>query len=373
MTTWIEAKFCALGRLVFRFRDVLVPLAVVVILLTTRREDFMFDRSLDLAMDAAGFLLLGLGLMIRVLIAASVNIRRSGMRRRIAASRLLRNGLYAHTRNPLYVANVLLIIGLALVYDSRWVWVIAVPGLLLGVRSLVSAEEVFLAPRFGTDYDDYRSTVPRFWPRLRGLHTSLADIHLDWRRAVRREHGTVFAATSAALVLIAAERIVRDGIAVAASSVRTVASVWVCCALIYGVVRWLKKTRRLETTPVLPDMRPEIASTLHPIDSKSAARFFLIAGIVSLVVLGQISSPITHANTRTGPGSDSDVLRTEQADVRYTERDAARREMPRHRPAGGPSDARTSPSLRSQQSLTSARALASLLLLGSPASRRQAR
>ena len=49
-------------------------------------------------------------------------------------------------------------------------------------------------------------------------------------------------------LLLADERIVRDGLRSAAGTVRTVAIVWGCFAVLYGAVRYLKKGRRLEST-----------------------------------------------------------------------------------------------------------------------------
>lgn len=255
-----RSAWVALGHGLFRVRDGLVPVVIVLLLVTPRRADLLFAPSGARALATIGVLLLAAGIALRALVAAAVDIRRSGRHRRIAASRLVRHGLYAHTRNPLYLANVLLILGLAGIRDSCSAWLVVVPIALLGVGSMIGAEEAFLAQRFGPAYDRYCAAVPRFWPRLHGLSATLIESHLDWRRAARREHGTVFATVTTALLMVVAHRIARDG-TLPLASVRAMATLWMACVGVYAVVRVLKKTGRL-ATPARPirDVTPRVTA-----------------------------------------------------------------------------------------------------------------
>jgi protein-S-isoprenylcysteine O-methyltransferase Ste14 len=81
--------------------------------------------------------------------------------------RLVVGGLYRYIRNPMYLAVLAVITGQALL--------LARPG-LLGYATLVAAavvafvhgyEEPTLARRHGTVYEEYRRSVPAWWPRLR--------------------------------------------------------------------------------------------------------------------------------------------------------------------------------------------------------------
>jgi protein-S-isoprenylcysteine O-methyltransferase Ste14 len=80
--------------------------------------------------------------------------------------RLVVGGLYCYVRNPMYVAVTATIIGQALLLGRRvlfaWAAVFA-----LAVWSFVHFyEEPTLHQRFGAEYDEYRRTVPAWWPRL---------------------------------------------------------------------------------------------------------------------------------------------------------------------------------------------------------------
>ena len=232
---------------IFRFRDYLAPAVVIVALLGSRPTDFVADRDLDVCAEGSGAVLLAVGLAIRWLVAAQVDIRRSGVRKRVAASRLVVAGLYAQTRNPLYVANVTLALGLTLVYDSRPAYVI-LPLVVLGFLAVVRLEEEFLAVKFGDEYGRYRERVPRFVPRLRGLAATIRGTALDWRRALRREYGSAFATVTAALVLAGVKRVTVAGLAASTPRVYVLIAAWVVCFCAYCLVRWLKKTERLETS-----------------------------------------------------------------------------------------------------------------------------
>ena len=80
---------------------------------------------------------------------------------------LVVGGLYRYVRNPMYLAVGAVILGQAAVLG--W-WVLVAYALVFGatVWSFVHwYEEPTLSRRFGPAYDEYRRSVPGWWPRLR--------------------------------------------------------------------------------------------------------------------------------------------------------------------------------------------------------------
>ena len=80
---------------------------------------------------------------------------------------LLETGIYARTRNPVYVAHFLLIVSAAALsgFAANWA-LVALDTLLLPV--MVRTEERELEHRYGAIYAGYMRRVPRFlpkWPR----------------------------------------------------------------------------------------------------------------------------------------------------------------------------------------------------------------
>lgn len=75
---------------------------------------------------------------------------------------LVDTGPYARTRNPLYLGNQLLFLGLGLVF---WPGALVVtPLLALHYAFIVRWEEANLAERLGAPYRDYCARVPRWLP-----------------------------------------------------------------------------------------------------------------------------------------------------------------------------------------------------------------
>jgi protein-S-isoprenylcysteine O-methyltransferase Ste14 len=80
--------------------------------------------------------------------------------------KLIVNGFYRFVRNPLYIAGVFVLAGEALLFQSVGIFIYCL--IMFGIFHLhVLAEETFLTEKFGIDYEQYRSFVPRWIPRLK--------------------------------------------------------------------------------------------------------------------------------------------------------------------------------------------------------------
>ena len=79
-----------------------------------------------------------------------------------AARALVTGGLNARSRNPMYLGEVLVVLGFGLAVNPG-IGVLAAAGFWLFLdRVQIPAEERALAARFGADYDAYRTRVPRW-------------------------------------------------------------------------------------------------------------------------------------------------------------------------------------------------------------------
>jgi hypothetical protein len=103
----------------------------------------------------------------------------------------------------------------------------------LGLFSMACAEEAFLRGKFGAEYDAYCARVPRFVPRWRGLRDTLSRFTFDWKRVVRKEYGTTFSWTTAALALLALERIRWDGFGDARAALPVLGAIWLGIGLLW--------------------------------------------------------------------------------------------------------------------------------------------
>jgi protein-S-isoprenylcysteine O-methyltransferase Ste14 len=78
--------------------------------------------------------------------------------------RLVTTGVYARTRNPMYLGHLLFMTGAALVTRSPLaIGALALAGPWFGGR--VAEDEARLTAAFGAEYEAYRRRVPRWLPR----------------------------------------------------------------------------------------------------------------------------------------------------------------------------------------------------------------
>lgn len=84
-------------------------------------------------------------------------------------NQLIVEGPYRHVRNPVYLAMVIIIVGLSLLYRAWQVSDLVRTGFLfaIGHLAVVFLEEPATRKRFGEAYEDYCRHVPRWLPRFR--------------------------------------------------------------------------------------------------------------------------------------------------------------------------------------------------------------
>ena len=189
-----------LGRLLFRWRSFTpVPLLVLAAFLVWR------DRGpAPWPWAACGLLLCALGQGLRAWVLGQVPDGTSGQNEKLIATQLNTEGPYALTRNPLYLGNLGIVLGLGLVAHSWLLLALCAALFAEQYQLIIAAEEEFLRERFGAAYQAYCARVPRFWPRP---GTPRAARPWDARRALRKEHNPAAAWLALAIVLIASDHL----------------------------------------------------------------------------------------------------------------------------------------------------------------------
>ena len=123
--------------------------------------------------------------------------------RHVGAPELITNGPYAHVRNPIYVGNFVLSLGLCLM---AWAWMPYMVGVFIvafGIQyiMIVSLEEEHLQEIFDDEYTRYLQQVPRFIPTIfRYAHAS--DFSFDLRAALRSDRRTFQSIAAVTLVIL---------------------------------------------------------------------------------------------------------------------------------------------------------------------------
>ena len=80
--------------------------------------------------------------------------------------RLVVGGEYRYVRNPIYVASTACVLGQGLLLWQPVLLLAAAVMLVVFVIFVTTYEQPTLARRFGADYEEYRRSVPGWWPRI---------------------------------------------------------------------------------------------------------------------------------------------------------------------------------------------------------------
>lgn len=171
-------------------------------------------------------------------------IVRGGKDKKVYADTLVTEGIFNHCRNPLYVGNILMLLGVGILSNSLYYVGILIPLFLFIYQAIVLAEENFLRNKFGQQFNDYCSRVNRWWIRLRGLSTTFSGMKFNAKRWILKEYNTQFIwLAGIAAILIVNYPQLRDNDDNFRNSLLT--GVFIFLALGYILVRYLKKSGKM--------------------------------------------------------------------------------------------------------------------------------
>lgn len=187
-----------LGNFLFHYRNMLFPVFYLFLFLPIEPLLFaQYETALWL-----GFAVAFIGQAVRVTTIGLKYIIRGGRHRRVYAEDLVTDGLFAHTRNPLYVGNVLILIGLGIMSNTLWFNIILSPLFLIFYQAIIRAEENFLRNKFGKAFDQYCADTNRWLPKLKGLGKTLRSMEFNWNRVIIKEYTATFIWLTGAVLMI---------------------------------------------------------------------------------------------------------------------------------------------------------------------------
>src|SRR5208282_5943486 len=153
-----------IGNFFFHYRNGLFPLVYLLLIFKSPGlfPDFRTALAIGLAVTV-------LGQFLRAITIGLEYIIRGGRNRQVYAEKLVTGGIFTHCRNPLYVGNLLIILGVGGASNSHLFMCIGFPFFLFAYRAIVAAEENFLRNKFGAEFDEYCARVNRFLPNFSGI------------------------------------------------------------------------------------------------------------------------------------------------------------------------------------------------------------
>jgi protein-S-isoprenylcysteine O-methyltransferase Ste14 len=189
----LREEFVSSGTWLFRHRSYLPLLALAVVLAQLPGFSYFGDRHATHLWWVALCLAVGLlGLAIRVHVGGYAPPGTSCRGTRAPnAMQLTTTGFYSVVRHPLYLANLLMWLGIVMFFHL-W-WLVALIGLIFWVyyERIMFAEEEWLRTTFGAAFLDWAAGTPALLPRLRQWRAPARPFSL--RNALRREYAGFFA------------------------------------------------------------------------------------------------------------------------------------------------------------------------------------
>lgn len=235
------------GNFLFRYRNTIFFMVGFVLIISTKPKLIFESKFYDSCMDGVGFAIAITGQVLRALVIGHDYIKRGGRDKKIMANRLVQGGLFAHSRNPLYLGNILIIIGMGIIYNSTWGYILAYSFFIFGYLAIVMAEESFLKTRFGAEYEAYCKRVPRFVPRFAGIRKTLGSGRFNWARFLRKEYNMICIWVSSAIFLEIWEEILLFGYSTSKKDILALSLCLMPIFMFYCVIHYLKKNKKLST------------------------------------------------------------------------------------------------------------------------------
>jgi protein-S-isoprenylcysteine O-methyltransferase Ste14 len=229
-----------LGNLIFHNRNGIFPLFYLVLFIPSPE---IFPNPVTAMV--IGFTVTVIGQLVRVITIGLVYIIRGGKDRRIYAEDLVTTGIFSHVRNPLYVGNILILVGLGIASNSIIFNCIATPLFLFFWQAIVMAEENFLHGKFGAQYEDYRRRVNRWIPNLAGIGNTLGSMEFKWKRVIIREYNSTYIWMTGAVLIVMKHFYFHDEQYDFKKNLQVFIGVLIGLLVLYLFARYLKKARIL--------------------------------------------------------------------------------------------------------------------------------
>ena len=114
--------------------------------------------------------------------------------RNVGAPTLCSSGPYAFVRNPLYVGNMLMYVGIVLIAGAANIFLMVATTFsffLIQYSLIISLEEETLDNLFGEKYVEYKKNVPAIFPRLSRWNSNDKRIPASLGKTIKTEKRTL--------------------------------------------------------------------------------------------------------------------------------------------------------------------------------------
>jgi protein-S-isoprenylcysteine O-methyltransferase Ste14 len=210
----------------------------------------LFVPSWEVFTDPVTAMLIGfsvtiLGQLIRIITIGLVYIIRGGKDRRVYAEDLVTTGIFNHCRNPLYVGNILILVGLGIASNSLLFMAVFTPLFLFFWQAIVLAEENYLRNKFGEQYNEYCKRVNRWLINFNGIGKTLRSMQFKWKRVIIREYNATYIWMTGAVLIVMKHFYFHKDQFDLRQDLPIFISILILLLLLYLFARYLKKSKKI--------------------------------------------------------------------------------------------------------------------------------
>tara|TARA_B100002052_G_C15828431_1_gene574129 strand:+ start:180 stop:911 length:732 start_codon:yes stop_codon:yes gene_type:complete len=185
----LQNQILHIGKFLFQYRGqipiLLILIAVPVIYKTSYYEKIPIETQS--IVKCIAILIALCGLIIRFITVATTPTGTSGKnRKRQVADQLNTTGIYSIVRNPLYLANYLIWLGVSIYSLSYLLIIITSLFFFIIYEKIILVEEDFLTKKYQKKYETYSLKTPCLLPNFNNYIKS--NINFDFKKIIREEY-----------------------------------------------------------------------------------------------------------------------------------------------------------------------------------------
>jgi protein-S-isoprenylcysteine O-methyltransferase Ste14 len=234
------------GNFLFRHRNWLFPIVLSTLFFGFPPSYAGGSPQTDIWLDAIGIAIVLAGLSVRAAVVGLAYIKRGGLQKKVYAADLVTDGMFAHGRNPLYVGNLLMLLGYFVIHNNPWVHLMGGAFFLVAYHAIVAAEEKYLSEKFGEGYAEYCREVPRWKIRTDGIGKTFRNMEFNWLRVLIKDYSSMDTGIITIFALLACETVNFNGLEGTTGHLVTLGIALVLIQLVALTILILKKTGRLK-------------------------------------------------------------------------------------------------------------------------------
>lgn len=182
-----------MGNLLFKYRGQIPVLLFLLVIPFIFQTDFtVFPKTLIQKNNIVSFIISFFGILIRIYTVGKTPAGTSGRNRmKQIAKKLNTKGIYSVCRNPLYLGNYIIWLGLSIYTLNTLFTIILSLFFIIYYGKIIKTEEEYLLNKFGNSFLKWKNKTPKFFPSFNYYNQEKYSFSL--KTVLKREYSSVLA------------------------------------------------------------------------------------------------------------------------------------------------------------------------------------